>query len=36
MVFELVSEELALDGNAHQNLATFCQTWENRRGARGS
>ncbi len=28
MVFELVSEELALDGNAHQNLATFCQTWE--------
>jgi len=27
-VFELVSEELALDGNAHQNLATFCQTWE--------
>lgn len=28
MTFEIVAEELALDGNAHQNLATFCQTWE--------
>jgi len=23
-----VSDELMLDGNARQNLATFCQTWE--------
>jgi glutamate decarboxylase len=27
-VLELVTQELALDGNASQNLATFCQTWE--------
>lgn len=27
-VFEVVAQEIALDGNAHQNLATFCQTWE--------
>jgi len=27
-VFQLVSDELMLDGNARQNLATFCQTWE--------
>ncbi len=26
--FQLVSDELLLDGNARQNLATFCQTWE--------
>jgi len=25
--FQLVSDELMLDGNARQNLATFCQTW---------
>ena len=24
----LVADELMLDGNARQNLATFCQTWE--------
>ena len=24
--FQLVSDELMLDGNARQNLATFCQT----------
>lgn len=28
MTFEIVSREIDLDGNAHQNLATFCQTWE--------
>ncbi len=28
MVYEIVSQEIELDGNAHQNLATFCQTWE--------
>jgi glutamate decarboxylase len=26
--FQLVADELLLDGNARQNLATFCQTWE--------
>jgi glutamate decarboxylase len=26
--FQLVSDELILDGNARQNLATFCQTWQ--------
>ena len=26
--FQLVSDELMLDRNARQNLATFCQTWE--------
>ncbi len=25
---QLVGDELFLDGNARQNLATFCQTWE--------
>src|ERR1700749_4138798 len=25
---QLVSDELMLDGHARQNLATFCQTWE--------
>src|ERR1039458_4157015 len=24
---QLVADELMLDGNARQNLATFCQTW---------
>ncbi len=27
-VFQVVQDELFLDGNARQNLATFCQTWE--------
>ncbi|HVN52505.1 MAG TPA: glutamate decarboxylase [Acidimicrobiales bacterium] len=27
-VFQIVADELMLDGNARQNLATFCQTWE--------
>ena len=27
-VFQIVQDELFLDGNARQNLATFCQTWE--------
>ena len=26
--YALVDDELILDGNARQNLATFCQTWE--------
>ncbi|MEP4485587.1 MAG: glutamate decarboxylase [Halioglobus sp.] len=26
--YELVHDELMLDGNSRQNLATFCQTWE--------
>src|SRR5262245_11573853 len=26
--FKLISDELMLDGNSRQNLATFCQTWE--------
>ena len=26
-VYQLVHDELLLDGNARQNLATFCQTW---------
>jgi glutamate decarboxylase len=26
--FQLAADELMLDGNARQNLATFCQTWE--------
>ena len=25
--FQVVKDELMLDGNARQNLATFCQTW---------
>ena len=25
--FQLVADELMLDGNSRQNLATFCQTW---------
>ncbi|RLA04416.1 MAG: glutamate decarboxylase, partial [Gammaproteobacteria bacterium] len=27
-VYAAVHDELMLDGNARQNLATFCQTWE--------
>lgn len=27
-MFQIVQDELFLDGNARQNLATFCQTWE--------
>ncbi len=26
--YALVHDELMLDGNSRQNLATFCQTWE--------
>ena len=26
--FQMVHDELFLDGNARQNLATFCQTWD--------
>jgi len=26
-IFRLVADELLLDGNSRQNLATFCQTW---------
>ncbi len=26
--YAVVRDELMLDGNARQNLATFCQTWE--------
>jgi glutamate decarboxylase len=26
-VFQLIRDELMLDGNSRQNLATFCQTW---------
>ena len=25
--FQIVADELKLDGNARQDLATFCQTW---------
>src|SRR5215469_12749274 len=27
-MFQCIVDELMLDGNARQNLATFCQTWE--------
>ena len=27
-IFRVVSDELYLDGNARQNLSTFCQTWD--------
>ena len=27
-VYAAVHDELMLDGNSGQNLATFCQTWE--------
>lgn len=26
--YQMIHDELLLDGNARQNLATFCQTWE--------
>ena len=26
--YQVVHDELILDGNSRQNLATFCQTWE--------
>jgi len=26
-VYSIVHDELMLDGNSRQNLATFCQTW---------
>ena len=26
--YEMVHDELMLDGNARMNLATFCTTWE--------
>lgn len=26
-IYQAVSDELMLDGNSRQNLATFCQTW---------
>ena len=26
--FQIVSDQIMLDGNSRQNLATFCQTWE--------
>ena len=26
--FQVIKDELLLDGNSRQNLATFCQTWE--------
>ncbi|HEY7968818.1 MAG TPA: pyridoxal-dependent decarboxylase, partial [Candidatus Limnocylindrales bacterium] len=25
--YQIVADELMLDGNSRQNLATFCQTW---------
>ena len=28
LAFQVIHDELLLDGNARQNLATFCQTWE--------
>ncbi|HWC38947.1 MAG TPA: glutamate decarboxylase [Acidimicrobiales bacterium] len=28
IAFQVIRDELLLDGNARQNLATFCQTWE--------
>ena len=27
-IFQILKNELLLDGNSKQNLATFCQTWE--------
>ena len=27
-MFQVIQDELLLDSNARQNLATFCQTWE--------
>ncbi|MGF1909350.1 glutamate decarboxylase [Vibrio kasasachensis] len=28
VIYQMIRDELYLDGNARQNLATFCQTWE--------
>ncbi|TLI71196.1 glutamate decarboxylase, partial [Escherichia sp. E2586] len=28
VAFQIINDELFLDGNARQNLATFCQTWD--------
>ncbi len=28
VIYQIIRDELYLDGNARQNLATFCQTWE--------
>lgn len=28
VAYQIISDELYLDGNARQNLATFCQTWD--------
>ena len=28
LAFQAIKDELLLDGNSRQNLATFCQTWE--------
>jgi glutamate decarboxylase len=28
VAYQMISDELFLDGNARQNLATFCQTWD--------
>ena len=28
IAYQIVFDELLLDGNARQNLATFCQTWD--------
>ncbi len=28
VAFQIITDELYLDGNARQNLATFCQTWD--------
>ena len=28
VIHRVIAEELLLDGNSKQNLATFCQTWE--------
>ena len=28
VAYQIVNDELMLDGNARQNLATFCQTWD--------
>jgi len=32
-IYDLVHDELLLDGNSSQNLATFCTTWSNRKAA---
>ncbi|MGE8589802.1 MAG: glutamate decarboxylase, partial [Alcaligenes sp.] len=28
VAYQMITDELFLDGNARQNLATFCQTWD--------